>query len=102
MVFMVYFLRCKRKILLVLLLSFSFFVVHDFAMPKMELEKSYTQDSKKIQISDEIHNSIHTLFAPDVQTPLLTPYVLVLFEKNWTVFGVTSNYNCVLERPPLS
>jgi hypothetical protein len=93
---------CKRKILSVLIFSFLFLALHDFAMPKVEPQKSYELSSKKIQLSDEIHESIHTLLAiQSSQTPLI-PDVVLPYEQSWTIFGMSSVYNFVLERPPLS
>jgi hypothetical protein len=98
---MIEFKSSKRKILSVLLFSFLFLALHDFVMPKMELTKSYDAISYELELSEEIHKSIHSLFTLESAAASLTYYLLVLFEPSLRVLGFASSYNCVLERPPL-
>ncbi len=95
-------LSYKRKILSVLIFSFLFLALHDFAMPKVELQKGYGVASEKLQLSDEVHETIHTLVAIQSAQTLLIADVVLPYEQSWTIFGMSSVSNCVLERPPLS
>lgn len=86
----------------VLLFSFLFLVIHDFAIMKIDPGNHYETSSKVTHLSDEIHKSIDTLFAIASDEAPAVYYLLSTFKQNTNIFIITQNYNDVLERPPLS
>lgn len=94
--------KSQNSVISVLLFSFIFLAIHDFAMIKIDSCNHYEVSSKVTHLVDDIHEKIHTLFAIDAVVTLETDYILTAFKPNFNIFIITSNHNHVLERPPLS
>lgn len=104
--------KIKNSVVSVLLFSFLFLAVHDFAMLKIDSSNHYVtsstsvhlvdSSSSKVNLVDDIHKSIHTLIAIDSEEILLSQYILTTFKPSPVICAPISNYNTVLERPPLS
>ncbi|MEA3371364.1 MAG: hypothetical protein U9Q40_08480 [Campylobacterota bacterium] len=104
--------KIKNKLLLVLLFSFAFVVVHDYAMleldkPSYKVESSFEECQTLTQSADEpcavshLHDSVHTMIAKETDA-LLTTSLIVDNKLSYTKTTLSSHNNFVLERPPLS
>ncbi|MBN2815814.1 MAG: hypothetical protein JXQ67_03975 [Campylobacterales bacterium] len=104
--------KLKNLILLFLLFSFGFLVMHDFAIPESDfnIEKSLkivesgekSSMLKVEKVSDNIHKTIHTLVAVRNERLVYIAAPLVQQKSSSTRQCCSSNNHHVLERPPLS
>ncbi|MBE0499628.1 MAG: hypothetical protein IBX43_10415 [Campylobacterales bacterium] len=99
--------KIKNIVLTLLLFSFGFIVVHDYAMQSLETKAQNTISCSKAQSAAEgsrvlIHECIHMLLAFLQPKPPLffldSPKSRPLYSK----LQPTSHIRHVLERPPLS
>lgn len=105
--------KMQNRILSVLIFSFIFLVMHDFAMLKIDSHDYYNTPSTDVELvnisaeseldlADLIHKSIHTLLAIDTQNTPRIAEMLIQSKPIYTIIGMSSNNNHVLDRPPLS
>ena len=103
--------KIKNALVSVLLFSFVFLVMHDFAIAKLDSCNHYDTSSTQshlatstsnLDIVDDIHESIHTMIAIDADNTPCIPSFIATLKPNKTIHGISSRNNFVLERPPLS
>ena len=94
--------KSKNKILSVLLLVFTFFVVHDFAI---ESFSDTTQNvASSIEISEnidlELHDNIHNMLEIHLPAILYSELAVVNTKPSTLEISSTSFTSFVLKRPP--
>ena len=99
--------KIQNSVVSVLILSFVFLAMHDFAMLEIDSSPHYNSsfvnlsEGSESDIIDDVHESIHSLFAISRQGAPSVVDALVAFQANHAISGISSNNHCVLERPPL-
>jgi hypothetical protein len=102
----------QNRILSVIIFSFIFLVLHDYAMLKIDphnhpsilstdIELVNISAQKSPDLADDIHKSIHTLVAINTQNTARFFDIILQPNPNCTIIGMSSNNHYVLERPPL-
>ncbi len=104
--------KFKTTLLSVLLFSFVFFVVHDYAMAQVDSSHNYTptlatssivseSDCATLNMETQMHESIHIMIARDIETE--SSSILILDNKPSDVeVAFATHKSFILERPPLS
>jgi len=94
----------KNKILTVLLLSFAFFVMHDYFVTELHIEKHKLIHLEKIESKKEMqahmHESIHTVFSMNFFEDIPLEGKLADLKPSNLFFSITSNVSLVPQRPP--
>lgn len=97
----------KNKILSALLLTFAFFVMHDYVVVDHHVNSKYefchmqhSEDTADAQA--HLHESIHTILAVNFENYLLSQNKLSDTKPSGFISGLTSHVNLVPQRPPLS
>jgi hypothetical protein len=96
----------KNNILSVLLLTFAFFILHDFFVEEIQVTKlsSIYENEKNIDIKKEIkikaHESIHSIYKSDLEHHSNLQGKLSDLKPLNTFFSITSNISLVPQRPP--
>ena len=102
--------KIQNSVVSVLILSFVFLAMHDFAMLEIDSSPHYNSynssfanlsEGSELDIIDDVHENIHSLFAISRQSAPSVVDALVAFQANHAISGISSNNDCVLERPPL-
>jgi len=97
----------KKQILTLLLLCFTFFIVHDYAIEAIDadtqLELCYSQDSSFIlDIQSQIHDHIHLLLdVPLEQQPIDSKILLSTAPMFKAIFTYDTIFR-VLHTPPIA
>ncbi|MDD5157353.1 hypothetical protein [Sulfurimonas sp.] len=99
--------RVKFKIILVLLLSFSFLVAHDYVVQDKNYDTNYEiccskHTSTNIGATFQIHDNIHTILS----VPIISELKIVFISKKKELFffrdSLASISKLVLQRPPIN
>jgi len=97
--------KIKQKVLTLLLLTFAFFVVHDYVVQDVHYNAGCELSYKvfdKTDMQNKVHESIHNIFSFNLEeTPIKEAKLLDATPFSIT-FSLTSNINPVPQRPPLS
>jgi hypothetical protein len=97
--------KLQNAILSVLMLSFAFVVLHDFALQEHSsatVTVVSMEQQSSLDLAEKIHKSIHTLVALQSEEPLYFVEIPIILKPNYIISFHSSNNNCVLERPPHS
>lgn len=95
----------KHRVLTLLLLTFAFFVVHDYVVQDVHHDAIYELSYKvsdKVDMQNNIHESIHNIFNCNLQEPSTAELKLLDSAPSSNSFSLSSNINPVPQRPPLS
>ena len=99
--------KIKKIVLSVLLLTFAFISVHDYALPSVKSDTAYEQvhlecEGSIVDLASHLHDSVHSLLLNPLQEISLiapiSPYQKQLESKNLFI----SHIGSVAQRPPLS
>lgn len=99
--------RVKFKIVLALLLSFSFLVLHDYVVQDKNYDAKYEiccskHTSANIGATFQIHDNIHTILS----VPIINELKIVFISKKKELFffkeSLVSISKLVLQRPPIN
>ena len=104
--------RHKNNILLALLLLFTFFVVHDYAIEFFDADtqhelcylgndSSLSLNESGLDLASQIHNSIHTLLEINITQQLPIVSAPLKINPHTLEIASISYINSVLQRPPL-
>jgi len=97
--------KIKNRVLTLLLLTFAFFVVHDYVVQDVHHDAIYELSYKvfdKADMQNKIHEYIHNIFTFNLQESLLADEKLLDVTPCSISYSLSSNINPVPQRPPLS
>ena len=103
--------KIKKSLLSVLLFSFAFFVLHDYAMLELSShhmhEVTFEKPSSELNsecatlnMELQIHDTIHNMIALGIENPYI-PMLLLDLQPLETEICIITHNSLVLERPPL-
>jgi hypothetical protein len=94
----------RHKILLALMLSFSFVVVHDFFVVDSQLSECKGISIKHLSELDEakvhMHEAVHIIWSMNFEDRFVLFSEISSLKPLNPFFSITSNINPVLQRPP--
>lgn len=99
--------RIKFKTILVLLLSFSFLILHDYIVQDKNYDAKYEiccskHISANVGTTFQLHDNIHTILS----VPFINELKIVFISKKKELFffkdSLISISNLVLQRPPIN
>lgn len=95
----------KNRVLTLLLLTFAFFVVHDFVVHDIhqnaKCEISY-KVCDKAELQSKVHDTIHNIFNFNLEDTLFVEEKLLDTPPSSIIIRLSSNITSVEQRPPLS
>ncbi|MCK9491158.1 MAG: hypothetical protein M0Q24_03625 [Sulfurimonas sp.] len=97
--------KIRNKVLTLLLLTFAFFVVHDYVVEDVNQDAIYELSYKafdKADMQDKIHESIHNIFTFNLEEASTKDVKLLDVAPCSITYSLSSNVNPVPQRPPLS
>lgn len=97
----------KNKILSVLLLTFTFFVMHDYIVvvdhhANFKSEVYHIDYDVSVNVQAHIHEAIHMILAFNFEAELLLEEKLLDTKPSVSPFILISHVNLVPQRPPLA
>jgi hypothetical protein len=97
----------KNKVLSVLLLTFAFFVMHDYIIVDHHINSKYElchleHDDNTADAQAHLHEAIHTILAINLEDELIFEFKLSDAKPSGYISHLISHINLVPQRPPLS
>jgi len=96
--------KIKKRVLTLLLITFAFFVVHDYVVHDMHHGVNYELSYKvydKSDMQNKIHDSIHTILNFNLKETLFIETKLLDAKPSSIILSLSSNTSQVPQRPPL-
>ncbi|EQB39825.1 hypothetical protein M947_04410 [Sulfurimonas hongkongensis] len=96
--------KIKKRVLTLLLLTFAFFVVHDYVVQDLHHDASYELSYKvfdKADMQSKIHDTIHNIFNFNLKETFFVETKLLDATPSSIILSLISNTSQVPQRPPL-
>lgn len=99
--------KIRKIVLSVLLFTFAFISIHDYAMIDIQSNTAYELvhvdcEESAVELTSHIHDNIHSLLLDSIQKPVTTT-LLPPYQKQTQARDLFISYiNSVPVRPPLS
>jgi len=94
----------KKRVLALLLITFAFFVVHDYVVHDMHHDANYELSYKvydKADMQSKVHDTIHNIFNFNLKDTFFIETKLLDTKPSSIILTLSSNTSQVPQRPPL-
>ena len=93
----------KRNVVVALLLTFAFFIAHDFFVKDIQVFNQnivHNEVDIKKDIKIHLHESMHSIYNNNLEQKQLIEGKLVDIKPSNKLFSITSNITKVPQKPP--